>query len=260
MRESASVRGDGPRAARPSSEPCSHSRAHPVVYAVRARLRASRERILSLVRIRSCSWGSWGMVKATPTRWRARARAFRPDYGCSLCGESPVYICTLHGLGWVPQSAGSRSSPCSRKVLMTAAWHIVHACVRLCVRVQSEKDLKSRMANLLGDITLLRGLFFEGLRKSSEEKVQRCTLVMRSISDISERMGHDGSARGYSSATFGPVREIQSERATVRRHCRLNQHLQRTLQLVCCCVAVCLCACVDVYHHKSACCSCLTHY
>ena len=40
-----------------------------------------------------------------------------------------------------------------------------------CAWGQSEKDLKSRMANLLGDITLLRGLFFEGLRKSSEEKV-----------------------------------------------------------------------------------------
>jgi len=34
----------------------------------------------------------------------------------------------------------------------------------------SDKDLKSRMESLLYDITLLRGLFFEGLRKASEEK------------------------------------------------------------------------------------------
>lgn len=39
------------------------------------------------------------------------------------------------------------------------------------LRVQSDKDLKSRMESLLIDITLLRGLFFEGLRKSAEEKV-----------------------------------------------------------------------------------------
>lgn len=40
----------------------------------------------------------------------------------------------------------------------------------------SDKDLKSRMESLLSDITLLRGLFFEGLRKSAEEKRQQSEL------------------------------------------------------------------------------------
>ncbi len=34
---------------------------------------------------------------------------------------------------------------------------------------QTEKDLKSRMETLMSDIELLRGLFFDGLRKSSRE-------------------------------------------------------------------------------------------
>jgi len=72
---------------------------------------------------------------------------------------------------------------------------------RLCAWGQSEKDLKSRMANLLGDITLLRGLFFEGLRKSSEEKV--CLHV--------PPLDHAGAWR---MARLGPYGSISRRRAS----------------------------------------------
>jgi phosphoenolpyruvate carboxylase len=41
---------------------------------------------------------------------------------------------------------------------------------------QPEKEIKSRMENLMSDINMLRGLFFEGLRKSSEEKKQQTSV------------------------------------------------------------------------------------